>query len=142
MPVNIRSESVVVGAAAVISCVVLLGMGLHSQSRTNHAEARHRALSDVQLVAAKIDMYFGALDYLLTGLSMAISTKPSDVDANDAILRHLKSELPSSVANIFVLSRDGRNIGNAVGQQRQRRRQRIFSEGNGGRTPCGRSSDI
>jgi hypothetical protein len=116
MPVNIRSESVVVGAAAVISCVVLLGMGLHSQSRTNHAEARHRALSDVQLVAAKIDMYFGALDYLLTGLSMAISTKPSDVDANDAILRHLKSELPSSVANIFVLSRDGRNIGNAVGQ--------------------------
>ena len=47
---------------------------------------------------------------------MAISTNPGDVDSNDAILRNLKSELPSSVANIFILSRDGRNIGNAVGQ--------------------------
>jgi hypothetical protein len=91
-------------------------MGLHSQFRTNQAEARQRALSDAQLVVAKLDMYFGALENLLTGLSMAISTNPGDVDSNDAILRNLKSELPSSVANIFILSRDGRNIGNAVGQ--------------------------
>jgi hypothetical protein len=116
MLVNVRSKSVVVGAVAVISGAILLGIGLHVLFRSNQAEGRHRVLNDAQLVAAKIDMYFGALENLLTGLSMAISTNPSDVDANDAILRRLKSELPSSIANIFILSRDGRNIGNAVGQ--------------------------
>ena len=103
-------------AAAVVALVVLIGAGLGSQSSTEHSEARHRALSAARSVAAKIDVHFSGLENLLSGLSVAVSTDPKDVDANDALLRRVKSELPGAIANIFLLSLDGRNIGNAVGQ--------------------------
>jgi len=67
------------------------------------------------LIAAKIDTHLGALESLLSRLSTAVSTNPNDVDANDALLRRSKSGLPSFIANIILLSLDGKNIGNAVG---------------------------
>jgi hypothetical protein len=57
----------------------------------------------------------GATETLLNRLSVELSTNPDDVAANDALLQRELSELPKSVANILLLSPDGRNIGNAVG---------------------------
>jgi hypothetical protein len=52
----------------------------------------------------------------LNRLSAELSTNPNDVDTNDALLRREQSQLPKSIANILLLSNDGRNIGNAVGR--------------------------
>jgi hypothetical protein len=68
------------------------------------------------MAAARIDAHFEMLENLLHNLSFAISTEPADMDANDAVLQQAKSVLPDIIANIFVLTRDGTNIGNAVGQ--------------------------
>ena len=61
-------------------------------------------------------MQFGSLESLLGEISGAVSTDPKDVDDNDALLRRTKFKQPSAIANIFLLSLDGRNIGNAEGQ--------------------------
>src|SRR5271166_4472518 len=104
-----------VAAAAVLPCVILIGTGFWKEFRIDEIFARHRALEEAQLIAAKIDMHLGALENLLSNLSAAVSKSPSDVNANDALLRRAKSELPRFIANIFVLSLNGQNIGNAVG---------------------------
>ncbi len=118
MPIlrGIRSRRVVLAAAAAIPFVALFGTGPSSQLGVDESDARHHAAGAARSVAAKIDMHFGALENLLRRLGAAVSTDPSDVDANDALLRQAKSEQPAIIANIFLLARDGRNIGNAVGQ--------------------------
>jgi hypothetical protein len=103
-------------SVAGLAVVALIGAGWWSHSRTAHAEARHRALGAARSIVEKIDAQFVDLESLLSRLSVKISTNLDDVDANDTLLRHEKSELPSSIANILVLSPDGRNIGNAVGR--------------------------
>jgi hypothetical protein len=78
--------------------------------------ARHRALDAARSIGSKIDLHLVRLEYLLQQLSGAVSTNSSDVVANDELLRRVKSEQPSSIANILLLALDGRNIGNAEGQ--------------------------
>src|SRR5262245_2261113 len=109
---RLRQSAVV--AAVLLPCVAILGLSVWH--RVEQTETRYRALSEARLVATKVDLYFDSIGNLLTGLSMAVSTRPSDVDANDVTLRRVKSELPESIANILVFSLDGQNIGNAVGQ--------------------------
>jgi hypothetical protein len=96
--------------------VGLIGALLWSHTLTERSDERHVALGAAQLVASKIDVYFGGLEILLREISAAVSTNPNDVDVNDALLQRVKSELPRSVANILILALDGQNIGNAVGQ--------------------------
>jgi Cache domain len=103
-------------SAAGLALVVVIGAGGWNHSRTDRTEARQRALGAARSIAEKIDAQFVGLESLLSKLSVNISTNPDDVDANDALLHHEQSELPSSIANILVLSPDGRNIGNAVGR--------------------------
>jgi hypothetical protein len=103
-------------AAAALVLVALISTALLGQFRTAHTEARHRALGAARSIAHKIDAQFVDLESLLSRLSVKVSTNPKDVDANDALLRSEQSELPKSIANILLLSPDGRNIGNAVGQ--------------------------
>jgi hypothetical protein len=113
---SIRLKSAAWAAAAGLPVVALIGIGLWSQFHIEHPGARHRALIAARSVAARIDAEFAGLDDLLSGISTAVSTNPDDVDANDALLRQAQSELPKSVANILLLTLDGRNIGNAVGK--------------------------
>jgi hypothetical protein len=103
-------------AFAALPAAALIGTLLWSHTLTERSDERHLALSAAQLVASKIDVYFGGLEILLREISAAVSTNPNDVDVNDALLQRLKSGLPKSVANILILALDGRNIGNAVGQ--------------------------
>src|SRR5205085_7282067 len=51
------------------------------------------------------------LKNLLAGLSVAVSWDSKDTDANDRMLRKVKAELPSYVANLLLFSLDGTNIG-------------------------------
>jgi len=100
--------------AAVIACTILIGLS-PTQSRRADTDARDRALGTARLVASRIDWHFSALEIILRNTSRAISLDPNDVDWNDAMLDRVKSELSGAIANIFLLTRDGRNIGNAVG---------------------------
>jgi hypothetical protein len=112
----IGAKGAVLLIAVVLPLLALIGIGLRGESRTEQTEARHRALSAARSVAARLDVHFRDLENLLTGLSDAVSTNPNDIDANDALLRRVKSEMPSAIANILLLSLDGRSIGDAVGQ--------------------------
>lgn len=116
VPTIIGSKRVVFTAAIVLPSVLLIGIGWWGRSRAEDTGARLRALTAARSVAAQIDAHFGDLESLLDRLSVAVSTNPDDVDANDALLRRVKSELPNTVANIFLLSLDGRTIGSAVGR--------------------------
>jgi hypothetical protein len=102
-------------AFAALPAAALIGTLFWSHTLTERSDERHLALSAAQLVASRIDVYFGGLEILLREIGAAVSTNPNDVDVNDALLQRLKSELPKSVANILILALDGRNIGNAVG---------------------------
>jgi hypothetical protein len=102
-------------AFVALPAAALIGTLLWSHPLTERSDERHVALSAAQLVASKIDVYFGDLEILLREISAAVSTNPTDANMNDALLQRVKSELPKSVANIFILALDGRNIGNAVG---------------------------
>jgi hypothetical protein len=103
-------------AAAGLSFVVLAGNVLWSRFHVERASARHLALSSARAVASNIDTHLDELKDLLSEISVAVSTNPEDRDANDMVLRRIQSELPKSIANIFVLTLDGSNIGNAVGK--------------------------
>jgi hypothetical protein len=95
--------------------VVLIVFGFWPRFHVEHAGARYLALSSAQKVALSIDAQFGGIEDMLSGISVAVSTNPDDIDANDALLRRIKPGLPKFVANIFLLTLDGTNIGNAVG---------------------------
>jgi Cache domain len=116
MAIGVRSRRIVLAAAAAIPLVALLGTGLWSQRGVEESDARRNAAGAARAVAAKIDRHFGELEYLLQRLGAAVSTDPGDVERNDALLRGAKSGQPGIIANIFLLARDGSNIGNAVGQ--------------------------
>jgi hypothetical protein len=58
----------------------------------------------------QVDDHIGNLDNLLIGLSRAVSTDPADAGANNALLRHVKSQLPDFVSHILLLSPDGYSI--------------------------------
>jgi hypothetical protein len=103
-------------AAAGLSFIALIGAGLWLQFHVGHTGARHLALTSARTIASRIDAKLGDLKDLLSKIGGAVSTNPDDIDANDALLRRMHSELPKSIANIFVLTLDGRNIGNAVGK--------------------------
>jgi hypothetical protein len=101
--------------ATVGLCFAVACVGLWPRFRVEHAEARSVALSSARTVASSIDTHLDGLKDLLSKISAAISTDPKDRDANDTQLRRMQSELPKSIANIFVLTLEGSNIGNAVG---------------------------
>jgi hypothetical protein len=105
-----------VAAVVALPCAALLGTSLWDRFHNETIDLRYSAIAEARLVAAKIDRHFDTIENLLGVLSTAVSTNPSDVDANDALLRRSKSEAPRFIANIILLSLDGKNIGNAVGQ--------------------------
>jgi len=114
---DFRTRAAVFAGACVLLVSALLGAALWSPPcNIDLADLDDQAARAAQMAAARIDGHFEMLENLLRDLSRAISTNPDDIKANDALLRGVKSGLPDSIANIFVLTPDGTNIGNAVGQ--------------------------
>jgi diguanylate cyclase (GGDEF)-like protein/PAS domain S-box-containing protein len=108
---GIRSRLLVLVLATVVPFVALVGVGLWSQWQEDQAAAIERALNEARLLAVQVDDHLGNLENLLVGLSRAVSTNPADTEANDTLLRQIKSQQPGFVANILLYSLDGSNIG-------------------------------
>ncbi len=108
---SIRSRLIGLVVATVIPFTALIGVGLWNQWRTDHDSAVQRAIHEARLIAGQVDDHIGNLKNLLAGLSVAVSWDPKDMDANDGLLRRVKSELPPYVANLLLFSLDGTNIG-------------------------------
>jgi Cache domain len=99
--------------ATVVPFTALLGAGLWSQWQSDQASAIAQAIYEARVLAAQIDDHIGNLENLLTGLSEAVSSNPLDREANDILLRKVKSQLPGFVAQVSVYSLDGTNIGSS-----------------------------
>jgi hypothetical protein len=97
---SIRSRLLGLVLATVIPLVTVIGVGLGSQFRDDQNEAMERALDEAKLLAAQVDDHVSK-----------ISTRLADTNANDALLRQVKEELPDYVSNILLFAPDGSNIG-------------------------------
>jgi diguanylate cyclase (GGDEF)-like protein/PAS domain S-box-containing protein len=110
---SIRSRLLALVVATVVPFTTLIGAGLWSQWQSDQASAIAQAINEARMLAAQIDDHIGNLENLLTGLSEAVSTNPQDREANDILLRRVRSRLPSYVAQISAYSLDGTNIGSS-----------------------------
>ena len=110
---SIRSRLLALVVATVVPFTALIGVGLWSQWQSDQASAIAQAINEAHKLAAQIDDHIGNLENLLTGLSEAVSSNPLDRDANDELLRRVKSRLPGYVAQVGVYSLDGTNIGSS-----------------------------
>src|SRR5262245_2775205 len=99
---SIRSRLLGLVVGTVVPFIALIGVGLWSQWRNDDAAAIQRALDEARLLAVQVDDHIANLDNLMTGLSRAVSWDPADTAANDALLRRVKAEVPSFVANILI----------------------------------------
>jgi diguanylate cyclase (GGDEF)-like protein/PAS domain S-box-containing protein len=114
---GIRSQLLGLVAAAAFPFLVLIGVGLWNQSRTEQAEALNRVLGEARILASQLDDHIGNLENLMLGLSRAVSTNPDDVAQNDALLHGLRNELPDFISDVAVVGLDGETIGTASGQR-------------------------
>src|SRR5215472_9747531 len=100
MLLSIRSRLLALVVATVIPFTILVGAGLWSQWQSDQAAAIQQAIGEARVLAAQIDDHIGDIENLLTGLSEAVSTDPGDVEANDALLERVRSQLPDYIAHI------------------------------------------
>ncbi|HZO46162.1 MAG TPA: EAL domain-containing protein [Xanthobacteraceae bacterium] len=108
---SIRSRLIGLVVASVVPFTALIGVGLWNQWRTDQKNAVESAVAEARLIAGQVDDHIGNLKNLLSGLSVAVSFDPLDIDNNDRILRRVKAELPPYIANLMLFSLDGTNIG-------------------------------
>jgi diguanylate cyclase (GGDEF)-like protein/PAS domain S-box-containing protein len=108
---SIRSRLIALVVASVIPFIALIGTGLWNRWRTDESTAIKRATDEARLIAAQVDDHIGNVTSLLSGLSVAVSWDPKDTEANNRLLRQVKAELPSHIANLMLFSLDGTNIG-------------------------------
>jgi diguanylate cyclase (GGDEF)-like protein/PAS domain S-box-containing protein len=128
---SIRSRLLALVVATVVPFSILIGAGLWSQWRSDQAAAIQQTIDEARLLAAQVDDHIGNLENLLIGLSRAVSTNPSDVAANDVLLRQVKDEQPDFVGQIELLALDGADIGSTFPPGPVRRNgsyQRYFKE--------------
>ena len=111
---SIRPRLLGLVLATVLPFTALIGLGVWQRWHDDQTAAIQRAVNEARLLAVQVDDHIGNLANLLTGLSEAVSTNPADVAANDALLRRVKAELPSYIANILLFAPDGTNIGTSA----------------------------
>jgi hypothetical protein len=104
---SIRSRLLLLVVATVLPFSILIGAGLWSQWRSDQAAAIQQTIDEARLLAAQVDDHIGNLENLLIGTSRAVSANPLDKEANDALLRSIKSEQPDFVGEIELLALDG-----------------------------------
>ncbi len=110
---SIRSRFLGLVLATVIPLVAVICGGLWNQLRGDQNEAMERVLDEARLLAAQVDDHIGNLENLLLGVSQAVSPRLADTNANDALLRQIKQDLPDYIANILLFAPDGSKIGSS-----------------------------
>jgi diguanylate cyclase (GGDEF)-like protein/PAS domain S-box-containing protein len=108
---GIRTRLLGLVIATVVPFTALIGGGLWNQWRGDQAQAFRSALIEARLLAARVDDQITELNDLLVGLSQAVSTNPDDIQANDAMFRHAKAELPDYIGSLLLSAPNGKNIG-------------------------------
>jgi diguanylate cyclase (GGDEF)-like protein/PAS domain S-box-containing protein len=73
--------------------------------------AKERNLGYARIVAARLDDYVGDINQLLATLSYVVPTSQEVTAENDALLRHLRPNLPSHVRNVVIWDIAGNNVG-------------------------------
>jgi len=72
---TIRSRLLGLVVAAVFPFFAVICVGLWGQLRDDQNQAVERALGEARLLAIQVDDHIGSLEYLLTGLGRAVSTR-------------------------------------------------------------------
>ena len=111
---GIRSRLLGLALAAVLPLAVLTSAALWVQWRNDRAIVSERAVNEARLLAAQVDDHISDIESLLSVLSQAVSWEAADRDANDALLRRVKSELPHIDSHILLFDTDGTNIGTSA----------------------------
>src|SRR5258706_14315998 len=101
---SIRSQMLGLVLSGVVPFITLIGIGLWSQWQDDQNSAIRRALNEAQLLAAQVDDHIGNLENLVAGLSLAVSTNPADMNANDVLLRQAKAQIPKCCRDILLFS--------------------------------------
>jgi diguanylate cyclase (GGDEF)-like protein/PAS domain S-box-containing protein len=110
---SIRSRLLLLVVATVAPFLVLITVGLWKQWDRDHSAAVERSLVEARLLAAQLDDQLGNFQFLLAGLSRAVSADPAHSKANDLLLRKARAELPGFVNALLLSAPDGTNIGSS-----------------------------
>jgi len=108
---SIRSRLLGLAFAAVFPLAVVMMAALWLQWRSDRDTATEHAVNEARLLAAQVDDRIGAIEDLLSVVGQAVSFDPADRSANNALLRKVRSELPTGSSQILLFDRDGDNIG-------------------------------
>ena len=91
--------------------IVYVGVNAARQASIERDEAKQHTLSLARLFAARVDDYVGDVTSALALVGHGVSVDPQSGPANDAFLQRIRPDLPRSIDNVGVWTRDGRNIG-------------------------------
>jgi diguanylate cyclase (GGDEF)-like protein/PAS domain S-box-containing protein len=86
------------------------GTAVH-QATIEREAAKQHALSLAKLYAARVDDYVSDMAGALALVQQGVAPSPSRTTANEAWLRQVWGDLPASIHNVGVWTRDGRNAG-------------------------------
>jgi len=81
------------------------------QASIERDEAKQRTLALARLLAARVDDYVGDNRSALALVAHGATPDPSATRANDAFLARIRTDLPRSVHNVGVWTREGKNVG-------------------------------
>ena len=97
-------------SVALLCALPLLALGVYRLA-TNARRERRQATADVEQAvrqtAARIDQRIRTADALLVALTVSLSPDPRQQATNEAVLRRALADVPSPVANLFLLDSAG-----------------------------------
>ncbi|MGE5169758.1 MAG: PAS domain-containing protein [Rudaea sp.] len=108
---SIGFRLVVLALALGVPFVAYVGANAARQASLEREEAKQRTLALAKLFAARVDDYIGDNLSALALIGHGASFDPSGALANDAFLQRVRADLPRSLNNVGVWTREGRNIG-------------------------------
>ncbi len=108
---SISMRLVLVVLALGLPFIVYVSLSATRQAAADRDEATERMLSAARLVAARVDDYVSDMAGAIALSSHGVVPDTADTQANDAFLQSLRGDLPPTMNNIGVWTRDGENVG-------------------------------
>src|SRR5512143_75690 len=105
---SIGFRLVVLALALGVPFVAYVGGNAAHQASLERAEAKQRTLALAKLFAARVDDYVGDVLSALALIEHGASFDVPGASANDAFLQRVRADLPRSLNNVGVWTRDGR----------------------------------